>query len=123
MDEDRELLGLSAWALKGDFCTYVISTKISRAVTFYIISCNKISNTPFILDTSTEKPVLSGHSNRRPKIVFKTNYCLMQVKNFAECSKGSLVLSIFEWPFKAGFTVFRFFTLQSTLHIHEEAFM
>ena len=33
------------------------------------------------------KPVLSSHSKRRPKIVFKTNYRLMQVKSIAECSK------------------------------------
>ena len=51
---------------------------------------------------------------------FKTDYRLMQVKSIAECSKGSLpyfrsslsyhlllrlVLSIFEWPLKTGFTV------------------
>ena len=56
-------------------------------------------------------------------MVFKTNYCLMQVKSIAECSKGRehsatlltsiklpfvskiFVLSIFEWPLKTGFTV------------------
>ena len=49
-------------------------------------------------------------------MVFKTNYCLMQVKSIAECPKGEhsaifstfiklpfvikvFVLSIFEWPF------------------------
>ena len=31
----------------------------------------------------TVKPVLSGHSKRRPKIVFKTDYRLMQVKSIA----------------------------------------
>ena len=35
----------------------------------------------------TEKPVLRGHSKRRPKLVFKTEYRLMQVKSIAECSK------------------------------------
>ena len=30
---------------------------------------------------STVKPVLSGHSKRRPKMVFKTCYHLMQVKS------------------------------------------
>ena len=39
----------------------------------------------------TVKPVLSGHSKRRPKLVFKTYYRLMQVKRFAECSKGSIL--------------------------------
>ena len=67
------------------------------------------------------KPVLSGHSKRRPIIFFKTYYCLMHVKSIAECSKGSILqyfrpplschlllrpfLSIFEWPLKTGFTV------------------
>ena len=39
----------------------------------------------------TVKPVFSGHSKRRPKLVLKTNYCLMQVKSIAECSKGSIL--------------------------------
>ena len=54
-------------------------------------------------------------------LFFKTDYCLMQVKSIAECSKRAFcntfdliklpfvfktfVLSIFEWPFKTGFTV------------------
>ena len=33
------------------------------------------------------KRVLSGHSKRRPKMFFKTDYHLMQVKSIAECSK------------------------------------
>ena len=65
----------------------------------------------------TVKPVYNGHSQKDQKLVFKTNYCLMQVKSIAECSKGSIlqyfqpllsynfVLSIFEWPLKTGFTV------------------
>ena len=39
----------------------------------------------------TVKPVLSGHSKRRPKIVLKMDYCLMQVKRIAKCSKGSIL--------------------------------
>ena len=39
----------------------------------------------------TVKPVLSGHSKRRQKLVFKTDYRLMQVKSIAECSKGSIL--------------------------------
>ena len=35
----------------------------------------------------TVKPVLSGHSKRESKLVFKTAYRLMQVKSIAECSK------------------------------------
>ena len=39
----------------------------------------------------TVKPVLSGHSKRRPKLVFKTNCHLMQDKSIAECSNGSIL--------------------------------
>ena len=30
--------------------------------------------------------------SKRPKLVFKTKYCLMQVKSVAECSKGSILI-------------------------------
>ena len=60
--------------------------------------------------------------SKRQKMVFNTDYCLMQVKSIAECSKGSILqyfwpslsyqLSLrplfclfFEWPFYTGFTV------------------
>ena len=33
------------------------------------------------------KTCLYGHSKRRPKLVLKTDYGLMQVKCIAECSK------------------------------------
>ena len=63
-----------------------------------------------------------GHSAQKDdqKLVFKTDYRLMQVKSIAECSNGSILqyfrsslsyhlslgsLSIFEWPLKTGFTV------------------
>ena len=39
----------------------------------------------------TVKPVLRGHSKRRPKLVFNTDYRLMQVKSIAECFKGSIL--------------------------------
>ena len=39
----------------------------------------------------TVKPAFSSHSKRRPKLVFKTEYRLMQVKSIAECSKGSIL--------------------------------
>ena len=48
---------------------------------------------------------------RRPKLGFKTDYRLMQVKSIAECIKlvpsvfKTFVLSTFEWPIKTGFTV------------------
>ena len=64
----------------------------------------------------------TNHSQKDQKLVFKTNYRLMQVKSIAEYSKGSIlqyfrpslklpfvinifVLSIFERPFYTGFTV------------------
>ena len=63
----------------------------------------------------------NDHSQKDQNLVFKTNYCLMQVKSIAECSKGSILqyfrpslsyiffikifaLSIFEWPFTKCFT-------------------
>ena len=48
-----------------------------------------------ILMAYTVKPVLSSHSNRRPKLVFKTDYRLMQVKSIAYCSKLPFVIKIF----------------------------
>ena len=74
---------------------------------------------------TTVKPVLSDHSKRWQKLVFKTDYRLMQVKRIAEilhsailsiCIKlpsvfKTVVLSIFEWPLKTWSTVcsFRFY--------------
>ena len=40
-----------------------------------------------VFSVSTVKPVLSGHSKKTPKLVFKTDYLLMQVESIAECSK------------------------------------
>ena len=53
---------------------------------------------------STVKPVLNGHLKERPKLVFKTDYRLMQVKIIASFFK-IFVLSIFEWPLKTDFTL------------------
>ena len=36
------------------------------------------------------KPAISGHSKRRPKLVFKTDYSLIQVKSIAKCLKNIL---------------------------------
>ena len=36
---------------------------------------------------STIKPVLSGHSKRTQKMIFNTDYRIMQVKSIAECSR------------------------------------
>ena len=40
------------------------------------------------------KTCVKGPLSNRPQIGFKTNYCIMQFKSIAECSKGS-ILSIF----------------------------
>ena len=42
-------------------------------------------------ELSTVKPVLNDHSQKDKKLVFKTNYPLMQVKSIAESSKGSIL--------------------------------
>ena len=58
-----------------------------------------------VKQTNTVKPVLSGHSKRTPKLIFNTNYCLMQVKSIAECSKGiqgehsAILLTFIKLPF------------------------
>ena len=72
-----------------------------------------------ILNYGTVKPVLSGHSKKTKRLVFNTDYCLMQVKSIAEREHSAilstfikvsltiniLVLCIFEWPLKTDFTV------------------
>ena len=50
----------------------------------------------------TAKPAFSGHSQRRQKLVFKTDYHIIQVKSIAECSKGS-ILQCFRPSFKLPF--------------------
>ena len=72
--------------------------------------------------TDTVKPVLSGHSKRRPKIGFQDRlslnacqkYCRMLQESILQYFRPSLsyhlsvkifVLSIFEWALKTGFTV------------------
>ena len=43
------------------------------------------------LNEITVYPVLSSHSQKDQKLVFKANYLLMQVKSIAECSKRSIL--------------------------------
>ena len=40
---------------------------------------------------STVKSVLNNHSQKDKNLVFETNYCLMQIKSIAACSKGSIL--------------------------------
>ena len=44
-------------------------------------------NVHLSMKASTVKPALNGQSLEDHKLVFKTNYRVMQVKNIAECSK------------------------------------
>ena len=72
------------------------------------------------------KPILSSHSKRRPRIVFQEQLLLNAGQKYCRMLHGEhytilltffklafvfkiFVLSIFEWPFKTGFTVFSFF--------------
>ena len=43
------------------------------------------------LRTIYSKTCLKGSLSKRPKLVFKTKYRLMQVESIAECSKGSIL--------------------------------
>ena len=59
----------------------------------YIIICRLPAyamHNPFLF-VYTVKSVLSGHSKRHQKLVFKTDYLLMFVKSIAECSNGSIL--------------------------------
>ena len=49
------------------------------------------NNLRSIMVSAYSKTCLRGHSKRTPKLVFKTDYRLMQVKSIAECSKGSIL--------------------------------
>ena len=73
------------------------------------------------LVTENSKTCVKWPLSKRPKIIFKINYRLMQIKSIAECSKGAFcntfnfiklpfvikifVMSIFEWSFYTRFTV------------------
>ena len=37
------------------------------------------------------KPITNDHFQKGKKMVFNTNYCLMQVKSIEECSTGSIL--------------------------------
>ena len=63
---------------------------------------------------NTVKPVLSGHSQRRPKIGFEYRLSLNAGQKYSAILSTfiklpfvfkTFVLSIFEWPLKTGFTV------------------
>ena len=80
------------------------------------------SKLTYLMHLNTVKPVLSGHSKRTPKIGFQyrlslnadQKYCrMLQGEHSAilstsiklQFSINTLVLSVFKWPLKTGFTV------------------
>ena len=73
---------LNIWLKKADFYASIINVE-------YILTGQAVLHIYNII--CTVKPVLSCHSKRIPKMIFKTHYPLMQVKNFAESSKGSIL--------------------------------
>ena len=59
---------------------------------YIIASLTENRSIPCFLDAlkiDIVKPALRGHS-KRPKMFFKTDYCLMQVKSIAECSNRAI---------------------------------
>ena len=58
----------------------------------YILTVTYNTKEQFIL-FGYRKTCVKLPLSKRPKLVFKTNYRLMQVKNIAECSKGSILQS------------------------------
>ena len=82
---------------RGGFCTHAIHAKSIK------ISWG---------DPYTAKPMQNGQSKKDRKLVFKTNYHLMQIKDIAEFIKLVFVIkiavwTIFEWPFYMPFLSFK----------------
>ena len=86
-------LGSLFHKIEHDFSFVLNSLLLTKT---YIVSTQK----------NYSKTCVKRPPSKRPKLGFKTNYCLMQVKSIAKCYHLSkFVLSIFEWPFYTGFTV------------------
>ena len=81
-----------------------------------------VSKLTYLMHLTTVKPVLSGYSKRTPKFGFQYRFSLNAGQKFCRMLQGEhsailstsiklqisirdLVLSIFEWPLKTGFTV------------------
>ena len=58
---------------------------LSNQTSRYKSKCIRIHNDMYS-KTCVKRPI-----SKDQKLVFKTNYCLMQVKGTAECSKGSIL--------------------------------
>ena len=65
----------------------VTSTLNSQLLCHFILEVFK-----YMYTNSTVKSVLYNHSKEDKKLVFKTNYRLMQVKSIAECSKRAFCI-------------------------------
>ena len=77
-----------AWDGTGQVFLFFFWHKLSSYL--HVVKC-KWKTVRILISGSTVKPVLSSHSKRRPKLVSKTNYGLMLVKSFAECSSWSIL--------------------------------
>ena len=63
-------------------CVHIVIMEKNRSLSVKLLVSSEVAS-----KQSTVKPVLSGHSKRRPNLDFKTDYREMQVKSIAECSK------------------------------------
>ena len=66
-------------------CLEAMAMKIIDPIALFGMYCICLTN------VHTVKPMQNGHSQKDRKLVFKTNYRLMQVKSIAECSKRSIL--------------------------------
>ena len=81
MSTNRDLLELN----KNNNMTHILSFTVR--VKNSLETLNSWTRYPL----SRVKPVQNGHSKSDQKLIFKTNYRLMQVKSIAECSKESIL--------------------------------
>ena len=103
------------------FQIFSLSGLFLKPDSFQVVTSSIVTGKESELQT-TVKPVLSGHSKRRQKIVFQDRlshnagqkYCRMLQREHSAIHSTFVklpivikifVLSIFEWPLKTGFTV------------------
>ena len=81
------------WSPAGKGLTSGLSFVVSNCkfVTFPLVSWVKYGTSLYRFLFFAPLLTFSGHSKRRSKLVFTTNYLLMQDKSIAECSKGSIL--------------------------------
>ena len=81
-----EFIGISTLWGREKSCQVQPSPHSEMLLPFYTLY-HSILQSGLSDNLATVRPVLSGHSKRRPKMVFKPDYRLMQIKSIAECSK------------------------------------